>query len=116
MLDEHGFGYHGTRAAGTGHSGDRHQQVQNKNGEIAHAVIVSRSHNLKKRSRILQFATHMGIQRGSACESADGTGVAETRVNTRDAELSESYRHGKWCVTPPATLQTSQLEPNNARL
>jgi hypothetical protein len=33
--------------------------VQKKNGEIAHAPIVSRSQNLKKRPRILQFATHM---------------------------------------------------------
>jgi hypothetical protein len=34
--------------------------VQKKSGEIAHAPIVSRSQNLKKRSRILQFATAQG--------------------------------------------------------
>jgi hypothetical protein len=48
VLDEHGFGDHGTRAARTGQSGDRRQQMQNKNGEIAHAAVVSRSRNPKE--------------------------------------------------------------------
>ena len=30
LLDEYGLGHHGTRAAGTGKSGDRHQQMQHK--------------------------------------------------------------------------------------
>jgi len=38
VFDEHGFGHHGTRAAGTGQSGDRRQQIHKKNGEIAHAA------------------------------------------------------------------------------
>jgi hypothetical protein len=50
--DEHGSGHYGTRAAGTGQSGDRHQQVHKRNGEVAHAPAVSRSRNLEKRSRI----------------------------------------------------------------
>jgi hypothetical protein len=48
VLDEHGFGHRGTRAAGTGQSGDRRQQMQKKNGEIALAPIVSRSRNPKE--------------------------------------------------------------------
>ena len=36
LLDEHGFGDHRARAAGTGKSGDRHQQMQKKDGQIAH--------------------------------------------------------------------------------
>ena len=45
MLDEHGFGDHGTRAAGTGESGDRRQQMQKQDGQIAHRTILPRSRN-----------------------------------------------------------------------
>jgi hypothetical protein len=43
MLDEHGFGHHGTGASGTGQSGGRRQQMQKKNGQIAHPAILSTS-------------------------------------------------------------------------
>ena len=43
VLDEHGFRHHRTGAAGTGQSGDGCQQVQKKNGEIAHRTILSTS-------------------------------------------------------------------------
>jgi hypothetical protein len=52
VLDEYGFGNHRTRAAGTGQSGDRRQQMEQEHGEIAHRTIVSRSRNPKKRLRI----------------------------------------------------------------
>ena len=52
MLDEHGFGDHGTRAAGTGESGDCRQQMQKEDGQIAHGTILARSRNPKKCSRI----------------------------------------------------------------
>ena len=42
MLDEHGFGDHGTRAARPGESGDCRQQMQNKDGQIAHGTILAR--------------------------------------------------------------------------
>jgi hypothetical protein len=35
VLDEHGFGHHGTRAAGTDEPGDRRHQMQKEDGEIA---------------------------------------------------------------------------------
>ena len=40
MLDEHGFGDHGTRTARTGKSGDCHQQVQEQDDQIAHGTIM----------------------------------------------------------------------------
>ena len=43
MLNEHGFGDHGTRAARPGESGDCGQQMQNKDGQIAHGTILARS-------------------------------------------------------------------------
>ena len=43
MLDEHGFGHHGTGAAGTGEPGDCRQQMQNEEGQIAHRTILPRS-------------------------------------------------------------------------
>src|SRR2546427_12298751 len=43
VLDEYGFGDHGTHAAGTRQSGDRRQQVKNKDGQIAHVTILPRS-------------------------------------------------------------------------
>jgi rhodanese-related sulfurtransferase len=48
VLDEHGFGHHGTGAAGTGKPGDRRQQVQNKDGQIAHRTIVARSQHAQR--------------------------------------------------------------------
>ena len=36
-LEEQGFGDHGTGAARTGKSGDRRQQIQKEDGQIAHA-------------------------------------------------------------------------------
>ena len=36
VLDEHGFGDHGTRAARPGESHDRRQQMQKKDGQITH--------------------------------------------------------------------------------
>ena len=40
MLDEHGFGDHGTGAARPHQSGDCRQQMQKQNGEIAHGTIM----------------------------------------------------------------------------
>ena len=40
VLDEHGFGDDGTHAAGTGESGDGRQQMQKKDGQIAHGTIL----------------------------------------------------------------------------
>jgi hypothetical protein len=36
LLDEQGFGDHGTRAAGTGESGDRRQEVEKQDDQLAH--------------------------------------------------------------------------------
>ena len=41
LLDEHRFGDHGTRAAGTGESGDCRQQMNEEDGQVAHGVIVA---------------------------------------------------------------------------
>ena len=40
MLDEHGFGDHGTRAARPGESGDCRQQMQKQDDQIAHGTIM----------------------------------------------------------------------------
>ena len=47
MFEEYGFGTHGPRAARTSQSGDRRQQMQKQDGEIAHRTIVSRSRHRK---------------------------------------------------------------------
>jgi hypothetical protein len=39
FLDLNGFGYHGTRAAGTGESSDRRQQKDKKDSPIAMAQL-----------------------------------------------------------------------------
>jgi hypothetical protein len=41
VLDEHRFGDHGPRAAGTGESGDCRQQVDEEDGQVAHGAIVA---------------------------------------------------------------------------
>jgi hypothetical protein len=43
LLEEHGFGDHGTGAARTRQSGDGHQQMQKEDGQIAHRAILARS-------------------------------------------------------------------------
>ena len=43
MLDEHGFGDDGTRAAGTGESGERRQQMEKQDGQIAHGTMATTS-------------------------------------------------------------------------
>jgi hypothetical protein len=43
VLDEHGFGDYGTRAARAYESGECRQQMQNKDGQIAHRPILPRS-------------------------------------------------------------------------
>ena len=40
MLDEHGFGDHETRAVRPDESGDCRQQMQHKDGQIAHGTIL----------------------------------------------------------------------------
>ena len=60
MLDEHGFGDHGTRAAGTGQSGDRRQQMQKQDGQIAHGTIMP-TREIQEMLRIWQFAMHTTV-------------------------------------------------------
>jgi hypothetical protein len=43
VVDEHGFGDHGTGAAGTDQSDDRRQQMQKQDGQITHPTIRPRS-------------------------------------------------------------------------
>ena len=52
MLEKHGFGHHGTGAAGTDESGERRQQMEKKDGQIAHDTILARSRKSMKCSRI----------------------------------------------------------------
>ena len=42
LLEEHRFGDYGTGAAGTGKSGDCRQQMENEDGQVAHAIILPR--------------------------------------------------------------------------
>jgi rare lipoprotein A len=42
VLAEHGFGHHRSRTAGTGESGNGHQQMQKQDGQIAHRRILPR--------------------------------------------------------------------------
>jgi hypothetical protein len=41
LFDEHRFGDPGTRAAGTGESGDCRQQVDEEDGQVARGAIVA---------------------------------------------------------------------------
>src|SRR6266852_6108217 len=45
LLDENGFGYDSTHAAGTGESGDGRQQMEKQDGQIAHGTILTSSRN-----------------------------------------------------------------------
>jgi hypothetical protein len=48
MLHKDRFRNHGTRAAGTGQSGDGHQEMQKKDSQIAHPTILAGPPCLKK--------------------------------------------------------------------
>ena len=72
LLDEHGFSDHGTCAAGTSESGDRCQQMQKNDGQIAHNTILTRSRNPKKRTVFAirhahGFLASIPRERGSPC-------------------------------------------------
>ena len=43
VLDEHGFRDDGTGAAGTGKPGDRRQEMETQDGQVAHDTILARS-------------------------------------------------------------------------
>ncbi len=51
VLDEHGFGDHGAGAAAPHKSGDC-QQLQNKDGQIAHGTVVARSRHSRMRANL----------------------------------------------------------------
>ena len=101
VSDEHGFGHHGTRAAGTGKSGERRQQMQKKDGQIAHGTILTRSRNPKNAHEYQQFAMHTPIfQIPSSAEfshltrSAIGTAChgryQRSRLSTGTAEMASA--------------------------
>ena len=56
VLDEHGFGHHGTGAAWTGEPGDGRQQMQKQDGQIAHRRILPRSRHGQR------MLTNIGIR------------------------------------------------------
>jgi hypothetical protein len=58
VLGEHGFGHHGTGAAGTGEPpGYCRQQVQEKDGQVAHRTILARSRHVQEMLTNSEFAT-----------------------------------------------------------
>jgi hypothetical protein len=52
LLDEHGFGYDGPNAARRGEPNDGHENMQQKDGQLTHREIVTRSRNSRKGARI----------------------------------------------------------------
>jgi hypothetical protein len=56
VLNTDGFRHHGTRAAGAGKSGDRRQQMQMEDGQIAHRAIVARSRRAHDMLTNVEFA------------------------------------------------------------
>jgi hypothetical protein len=60
VLHKNGFRHHGTRAAGTGQPGNRRQQMQKKDGPIAHRAILARSRHAR------EMLTKLGIRHAQA--------------------------------------------------
>jgi len=56
VLDEHGLGHHSAGAAGPGEPGNRRQQMQKQDGQIAHRRILPRSRYLPRMLANLEFA------------------------------------------------------------
>jgi len=56
LLEDHGFGHNGTRAAGTGRRTTVVSRLQKQDREIAHTSILATSHNSQEQPRIWQFA------------------------------------------------------------
>jgi len=53
MLDEHGFGHHATRTAGTCESGDRHQEMEEQDRQVAHVTSLQ---DREIREMLMNFA------------------------------------------------------------
>jgi len=61
MLDEHGFGDHGTRAASGGESGAG-RPMQNKDGESVHRTILAKSRS-RQYCRLVTLHRHVVVVR-----------------------------------------------------
>ena len=61
VFDEQGFGHDGTRAARTGDPGDCRNQMQKKDGEIAHRAILARSRHAQEMPTNCEFAMHRSV-------------------------------------------------------
>src|SRR5712691_10975604 len=70
--EEYGFGNHGPRAARISQSGDRRQQMQKQDGEIAHRTIVSRSRHRKNGHEFCNSPSTSAKRPRAAARSAGG--------------------------------------------
>ena len=79
LLEEHGFGHDGTRAAGTGESGDCRQQMQKEDGQVAHGTILARWHRPENVRLAIRHAHAAEFLRGKVA-AADGQRPLRSRV------------------------------------
>ena len=82
VLDERGFGHRRAGAAGTGDSGNGHQQMQKQDGQIAHRRILARSRHGQR------MITNLGIRHAQL----PGEGLAASRV-TGALQHAHEIRH-----------------------
>ena len=116
MLDEHGFGHHGTGAAGTGEPGDRRQQMQKKDGQIAHRSILARSRSAQELLtnfgiRHAQGSAHATIRR-AVSESINRVIPLKNMLRPTSVPSTDAALDGH--VLPIITASTRVTTPSNS--
>jgi hypothetical protein len=78
VLDEYGFGDHGTAAAWTGEPGDCRQQMQKEDRQIAHRSILSKiAIRATNTHHFVEFAIHKYEPTFAVCQFRVGLQLVE---------------------------------------
>jgi hypothetical protein len=72
VLDEDGFGDHGTGAAWTGKPGDCRQQMQKEDRQIAHSSILARSRSAQQKPASFGIRHAHGSELARIGQTPDG--------------------------------------------
>ena len=110
MLDEHGFCDYGTRAARTGESGDRRQQMQKQDDQIAHGTIMP-PREIQEMLRLWQFAIHRSKRQSWSVRVPSTTEHALKTIRSRNGKGSGSASAASSVTMPrmPAHEMTTPL-------
>ena len=113
MLNKDGFRHHGTRAAGTGQPGNRRQQMQKKDGQIAHREILARSRHAREMLAKLWNSPCTGADRAGRgwCDRARRARCSSSRRASSGTPRPDGAEGGREAA---ASNRSRWQDPNTA--